>query len=187
MLFTNMYILEVLDFLKIFKLRKKFDVVYQNYAFIGLLCLFMVYYYSNRLLIPFKDLAIITILVSVFITVVFFKFYRRNFTIFWALIHNLSIGLIVMFFVVWSNDNLSTRASFKEIVPIENVKLQDNHQRRNRALEPVITINIKGEEHNITYEELAFKKIMRTKEVRITLKKGFWGYWVLMDIELIEN
>jgi hypothetical protein len=187
MLFTKKDTRDIFDFLNLFKIRDKYNVIYQNFTFIGLFCLFLIYFHSNNLLIPYKDLAIVGFLADILVTFIFFKFYWTNFTIFWALLHNLTIGFIAIYLFVWTNDNFSTKPTYNEILPIENVDIQDNHQRHNRGFEPVITVIIKGTKKQIIYHQTAFKSVMKSREVEVTIKEGFWGYWVLSDIELVDN
>ena len=74
-----------------------------------------------------------------------------------------------------------------EILQIENVDLRDNHSRYNRGLEPVLTVNIKGIKHEISYNRSAIKSALDARQVEVKLKEGFWGYWVLTGVRLISN
>jgi hypothetical protein len=185
--FTRKDIADLLDFFDFFKVREKFGAIYQNLVFIGLICLLLIYNNLNYLLIPVKDLSIAGVSSDILITLLFFKFYKNKFSLVWAFIHNLSIGLIVAYLFVWTNENFSVKPTTTEVLPIENVDLQDNHQRHNRGLEPVVTINIKGKPHQITYHKSVTKSALNGRQVSVTLKEGFWGYWVLTDIGLITN
>ena len=97
------------------------------------------------------------------------------------------MGLIACYLFVLTNDKFSSKPTTIEILQIENVGLQDNHQRYNRGLEPVLTINIKGIKHEITYDEAATKTALNARQVEVKLKEGFWGYWVLRDLQLISD
>lgn len=187
--FTKKEILDYFEFLQLFKVRRWKGIIYQNYIFVGLICLLIFANFSNTIFIPSKDLVIIAVLGSVLVTGVFFNFYRRNFTIFWALFHNLSLGFIAIFFVFWTNLLLSTKDTIIEILPIENIKLKENRNRKGRGepLTPVITITIKGQKHKIKYKYSKLKTIRKTRKVIATLKEGYWGYWVVLDVELLER
>ncbi len=185
--FTGKDITDFIDFFNFFKVRRKNDVVYQNLFFVGLLCLWLIYYNSNHLLIPIKDLSIVGVAADILITLCFFRFYKNNFSLVWALLHNLTIGLIACYLFIWTNENFSSKPAETEVLEIENVDLQDNHQRHNRGLEPVLTVNIKGIQHEINYDKSATKSALNARQVEVKLKEGFWGYWVLTDIQLITN
>ena len=185
--FTDKDINDFIDFFSFFKVREKFGAIYQNLIFIGLFCLGFIHYNSNYLLIPIKDLCVIGISADILITLLFFKFYKQNFNLIWAFIHNLSIGLIVIFLFFWTNDNFSVKPTTTEVLQIEKVDLEDNHQKSNRGLQPVITVDIKGKTHKITYPKALTKSVIGAREIEVKLKQGFWGYWVLTEVELIKN
>jgi hypothetical protein len=185
--FTGKDINDFIDFFNFFKVREKYGAIYQNLVFIGLFSLWLIYYNSNNLLIPIKDLSVVSVSADILITLLFFRFYKQNFSLVWAFIHNLTIGLIVAFLFIWTNDNFSVKPLTTEVLQIENVDLQDNHQRHNRGLEPVVTVTIKGKPHEITYHKSLTKSALNARQIEVTLKEGFWGYWVLTDIELIKN
>ena len=187
MLFTGKDINDFINSFNLFKVREKNGAIYQNLVFIGLLCLWLIYYNSNYLLIPIKDLCIVGVSADILITLLFFKFYKNKFSLVWAFLHNLTIGLIAAYLFIWTNDNLSVKPTTTEVLQIENVVLQDNHQPHNRGLEPVVTVNIKGKTHEITYYKSLTKSALNARQIEVTLKEGFWGYWVLTDIELITN
>ncbi|MUP36247.1 hypothetical protein [Labilibaculum euxinus] len=178
---------KLVDFMGLFKAREKFGLSYQNISLVGLACLGTIYLNSNYLLVPIKTLVLVGVLASIVVTVIFIKYYKREFGIIWALFHNLTIGCIAVYLFVFTNDILSTKPLSKEIVPIESVKLQDNHQRGNRALEPVILVTIKNRQHKITYHHSTFKRVMQSKNVEITIKEGFWSYWVLTNVEFVKS
>jgi len=185
--FTRKDLTDFIDFINFFKVREKYGAIYQNFVFIGLFCMWNLYHNSNYLLIPVKDLCILGITADIIITLLFFKFYQNKFSLVWALIHNLSIGLIVVCLFIWTNDNFSLKPTTTEVLPIENVDLRDNHQRHKRGLEPVLTINIKGRKYEITYHKSLTKSALKARQVSVVLKEGFWDYWVLTDIKLITN
>jgi hypothetical protein len=51
----------------------------------------------------------------------------------------------------------------------------------------VLTVNIKGIEHKITYSANVTKAALDARQLEVKLKEGFWGYWVLSDIQLVSN
>ena len=185
--FTRKDISDFISFFNFVKVRKINGVVYQNLFFVGLLCLWLMYLNSNYLLIPIKDLSIVGITADILITLCFFRFYKNNFSLFWALLHNLTLGLIACYLFVWTNESFSRNPAMTEILQIENVDLRDNHSRYNRGLEPVLTVNIKGIKHEISYNRSAIKSALDARQVEVKLKEGFWGYWVLTGVRLISN
>lgn len=178
---------KIVDFVRLFKAREKFGLYYQNISLVGLACLLPIYVNSNYLLVPLNTLISIGILISIVVTVMFRKYYKRELGVIWALFHNLTIGCITVYLFVLTNDILSTKPLIQEIIPIENIKLQDNHERGDRALEPVILVTIKGRQHKIAYHHSKFKRVMQSKNVEITIKEGFWGYWVLKNVEFVKS
>jgi hypothetical protein len=185
--FTAKDITDFIDFFNFFKLRRKNNVVYQNIFFVGLLCLWLIYHNLNHLLIPIKDLSIVGVTADILITLSFFRFYKNNFSLVWALLHNLTMGLIACYLFFWTNDKFSSKPITTETLQIENVDLQEDHDRFNTDLEPVLTVNIKGIDHKITYDATATKATLNARQIEVKLKEGFWGYWVLRDIQLVSN
>lgn len=184
--FTNKDKTDLKDFFNLLKVRKKNDVIYQNIYVVGLLCLFLIWHHLNTLLIPIKDLGLIVITVDLLITLCFFKFYKKHFSIAWALFHNLTVGVMITYLFILTNASFSNKPNLIKVLPIENIDLQDNHQRHNRGLEPVITVNINGNRHTISFDASSTKEAINSRHVSVTLKKGFWGYWVLTNIYLIK-
>lgn len=185
--FTEKNIAVFIDLFNFFKLRKKNNVVYQNIFFVGLLCLVLICVNSNHLLIPINDLLIAGITADVLITSSFFRFYKKNFSLGWALLHNVTLGLIACYLFFLTNDKFSFKPTTTEILQIENVHLQDNHQRRARGLEPVLTVNIKGVVHKITFSKGEARAALDARQLEVKLKEGFWGYWVLKEIQLVSH
>jgi hypothetical protein len=185
--FSKGYYRDFIDFFNFFKLRKKNNVVYQNIFFVGLLCLWVIYHNSNYLLIPIKDLSIVCITADILITLSFLRFYKNNFSLGWALLHNLTIGLIACYLFFWTNDKFSSKPTMTKTLQIENVDLQDSHRRYDRGLEPVLTVNIKGIEHTITYRKEVTRTALNARQLEVKLKKGFWDYWVLKSIQIVNN
>lgn len=177
------------DNLDLFRPRRMYDIVHQNFAYIGLLCFWPLYYRSNFLLIPFLDFAIVAVCFDLMITFSFLRFYREYFSIPWALVHNLAYGVVACFFLVWTNETFAGSA-VTEVVPIEHWDLEPYAEKHGSRMSPktgvVLTVNIKGRSHRIKYEESATTDALRAGQVFVTLREGLWGYWVLDDIELIN-
>ena len=179
-----MYFRKVIDFFNLIKVREKFEIKYQNIIFIGLFALLVIYINSNHLLIPLMDLVIVWVSSSVIITLTFFRFYRKMLSIFWALLHNLFIGLIVVYLFILTNDIFSRKPALTEKIYIEEVNFYYDGGR-NSGYHPTIKINVRGKMHKISYHKEHLKEVMKAKEVIVTLKEGFWGYWVLVNAQLI--
>lgn len=178
------YFFKIIDFFNLVKVREKFEIKYQNIIFFGLFALLLIYINSNHLLIPLIDLIIVGITSSVIITLIFFRFYRKRLSIMWALFHNLFLGLIVVYFFILTNNVFSRKPSITEKLYIEEVKL-DYNGGRNSGYHPTIKIKIRGKTHKISYHKARLKEVIKAKEAIVTLKEGFWGYWVVMDVQLI--
>lgn len=186
--FTKKDLNQLIDFALIFKAREKFGVYYQNISIIGLVCFLIMYYDFKNLLIPMNILIWIGGITSVLITFVFVKFYKRELGIIWSLIHNLTIGLIVIFLFIKSNDLLSTGEVKTDDYYIQNLELKHKTARRRGSyLVPIITVKINGIDRKLKLSSYYFKDAQKTRHVRIDLKNGFWNYPIIKNIQLIDN
>lgn len=176
------------DFYKIFKVRQSYGIVYQNIAFLGLIALFLIYRNFGTYIIPIKHLGLMVIASSILITFSFFKFYRSNFTIVWGLFHNLTLGLFIAGLFVWSNDRWSTAPITEEVFTIKKVNMESFYAGRTRSvIKPVIEINIHGRQHKVVFHEQEFKQLMQSRKVKLMLKKGYWGYWIIQDTRILTK
>jgi len=50
-----------------------------------------------------------------------------------------------------------------------------------------LTVNIKGIEHTITYRKEVTRTALNARQLEVKLKKGFWDYWVLKSIQIVNN
>lgn len=186
--FTKNDINQLVDFAHIFKAREKFGVYYQNIAIIGLVCLLIMYLDLRNLLIPLNILMWIGGITSVLITLVFIKFYKRELGIIWSLVHNLTIGLIVIFLFIHSNDLLSTDKIRSDDYYIQKLELKHKTaKRRGSYLVPIITVKIDGIDRKLKLNSYYFKDAQKTRHVRIDLKNGFWNYPIIKNVQLIDN
>ncbi len=186
--FTKKDINQLIDFAHIFKAREKFGIYYQNISIIGLVCFLIMYFDLRNLLIPLNILIWIGGVTSVLITLIFVKFYKRELGITWSLFHKLTIGLIVMFLFIKTNDLLSTDEIKTENYYIQHLELKhETARRRGSYLVPIITVKINGIDRKLRLSSYYFKDAQKTRHVRIDLKNGFWNYPIIKNIQLIDN
>lgn len=186
--FTKKDINQLIDFAHIFKAREKFGIYYQNISIIGLVCLLIIYFDFKNSLIPINILIWIGCVTSVLITLIFIKFYKRELGIIWSLFHNLTIGFIVIFIFLKSNDLLSTDKIETNDYYIQKLELKHKTERnRGSYLVPIITVKIDGIDRKLKLSSYYFKDAQKTRQVRIDLKKGFWNYPIIKNTQLIDN
>lgn len=179
---------QLVDFLHFFKAREKVGVYYQNISIIGLVSFLITYFDLKNSLIPVNILIWIGGISSVLITLIFIKFYKRELGIVWSLFHNLTIGLIVVFLFIKSNDLLSRDELKTDNYYIQKLELKKEKARRGGSyLVPIITVKINGIDRRLKLSSYYLKDAQKTRRVRIDMKNGFWNYPIIKNIQLIEN
>jgi len=185
--FTKKDINQITEVFKIFKPREKFGVYYQNISIIGLLCILLMIYESSNLLIPFKTLIIIGIISTISITLIFFRFYKRELGIIWSFFHNITIGFIIVFLFIKSNDYFSNKKVELQNYHIEKLELEYKQTDKNSYLSPKIIVKLNDKEAELTMSSYYLKEIQNTKFVEIGVKEGFWNFPIIKSIKPIEN
>lgn len=186
--FTKSDINQVADFIKIFKPREKYGIYYQNIAIFGLFSLLLIYFDLRNLLIPIEALIFVGLVSSIAVTIVFIRYYKRELGLVWSFFHNLTIGFIVVYLFIQTNDIFSTNAVLTRNCYIERLELQYKTANRGGSyLLPIITVKINDIERKLKVSSYYFKDIQKTRHVLIGVKQGFWNYPIIKKIEMIEN
>ena len=185
--FTKNDIDQIVDFLRILKPREKYRIYYQNISIIGFVCLFLIYRDSINLQIPLMIMVSVGLISSIFITITFIRFYKRELGIIWSFFHNLTIGLIFVYLFIQTNDLFSTNEIVTKDYYIERLELQYKDARRGGYLVPIITVKIDNVERKLTLSSYYLKDIQKTRHVLIGVKQGFWNYPIIKNIKIIEN
>lgn len=186
--FTKNDLVQLIDFANLFKIRRAAGLRYQNIVIIGIICLFAISYKSKNNFIPLKDQLIVCIATTLLFTTVFIKIYKRKLGVFWAYIHNLTLGFIMVYLFIITNDTFSNKKTDYKEYYIEKLVLKSKDEYRDRPyLEPIITVKIDGKERKIILDKYDLKDAQKTRYVRLGIKDGFWNYPILKDIQLIMD
>ena len=178
---------DIIEFFKLLKLRYIGNVPYQNISLVGLVLGFMGYNNLERNWVPINLLLTITVVSSIFITLIFFKYYKRELNLIWAIFHNLSIGLLVASLFISSNDFLSNKPEIEKQYHIKDLKLLNGFGRRKRNLTPEFIIEINDEDRVFTVHHARFKQFVHNRKVYLTLKKGFWGFDIVKSLKFEDE
>lgn len=186
--FTKKDKTQIVDFFKIFKPREKYGIYYQNISIVGLFSLLLIYWDLRNLLIPIETLIVVGLISTIAVTVLFIRFYKRELGLIWSFFHNITIGLIVVYLFIHSNDFLSLNTVETKDYYIERLELKYKTGNKGKSyLLPIITVKIDGIERKLKVSSYYFKDIQKTRHVLISVKQGFWKYPIIKNIELTDN
>jgi len=173
------------DFFRLLIIRRKYGFPYQNIAILS----FIIFGFSASLLYAtfvsqFLCLLIVGI-ASIGITLLFWKFYTKSFNIFWALFHNMNIGLLVLATYIHINSVFP-----KSTIEYKTYKVTDiQHKRlgkKNKNLTLSVNVKIEGRQKNLALSNGESKKILGTInnwKVKVGLQKGFFGHTVIQSVK----
>lgn len=181
--FTEKDYFDFTEFLNLFKVRRVYEVVFQNFLFIGVGSFILAFNILQSTIIASETLLVMIGATSTIVTAFFFKFYRERFSLPWALIHNLSIGLFVVAVFLYSNYRFSSDESH-EIVAIERAEMRSASKSK---LIPVVEVMVHGHPHEIEFPKVWSEQIMTTDSIHIGVKQGLWGYWILTSADMLQR
>ncbi|MDF4202168.1 hypothetical protein PXD56_04345 [Maribacter sp. SA7] len=180
---------KAVDFLRLLKVRNIGNINYQNIAIIGLFSGWIVYNSLERNWIPINLIIGIVLISAIGTSIIFFKFYKTKLGLVWSIFHNLTIGLLVVFLFVKSNNFLSSEPIVTKEYYITNLLLEHgtNGKRSSSGLKPKITVEINGMSKNFTLHTSRSKSATHTRKVIIGIKKGFWNYNIVKSLKLANE
>ena len=122
-------------------------------------------------------------------SIIFFKFYKTKLGLAWSIFHNLTIGLLVAFLFMKSNNFLSSKPIVTKEYYITNLSLEHgtSGKRSSSGLKPKITVEINGMSKNFTLHTSRSKSATHTRKVIIGIKKGFWNYNIVKSLKLANE
>lgn len=179
-------ITKLTDFVHIFKRRYSLGLHYQNIAIIGIVCLYYIFWSRNTILIPAVILISITLITALLVTFFFRRFYKKLGLI-WSFFHNLTIGFIVVFLFIKSNDFLSDAPVKTADYFIKKIELGTvSKGRMGKEFAPVITVSIEGTDRKLKLHPYYFKYAQEARYVKLSIKEGFWKYPVIKGYFLVN-
>jgi hypothetical protein len=180
---------KALDFLRLLKVRSVGNINYQNIAIIGFFSGWILYNRFERNWIPVNLIIGIVIISAVGTTFIFIKFYKTRLGLIWSIFHNLTIGLLVAFLFMKSNDFLSSEPTITEEYYITDLSLEHgtNGKGSSSGLKPKISVEINGMSRNFTLHPSRSKNATQTRKVIIGIKKGFWNYNIVKSLKLANE
>jgi len=181
--FTQKDFIDLTNLLNLFKVRRVYDVVFQNFLFIGAGSFILAFNILQSTIVASEILLVMVAATSTIVTAIFFRFYRERFSLPWALIHNLSIGLFVVAIFLYSNSRFSSDESH-EIVAIEKAEMRN---ARKSKLIPVVEVVVHGHPHEIEFPKIWSEQIMTADSIHIGVKQGLWGYWILTSADMLQR
>ena len=176
-------IYDIIEFFKLLKLRYIGNVPYQNISLIGLVFGLIGYNQLERNWVPINLLLAIAAVSSILITLIFWKFYKRELNLIWAIFLNLTFGLLVASLFLNSNDFLSNKPEIENQYRIKDLKLINGVGRRNRDLNPEFIIEINEKNRVFTVHHSRFKQFVNNRNAYLTIKKGFWGFDIVKSLK----
>ncbi len=181
-------IIKYIEFFRLLVIRRTYGFPYQNISILS----FFVFALSMSLLhmtfISQVQCLLIIGLSSIGITVLFWKFYTKNFNIIWAFIHNMGVGILTLTTYLHINSTLSNSEIKYEIYKIINIE----HQRtgkNNRNFILAVDVKIEGHQKRISLNNGESKKILGTInnwKVKVGLQKGFLGHTIIKSVQALE-
>jgi len=178
---------DIIEFCKLLKLRYIGNVPYQNISLIGLVFGRMGYNSLERNWVPINLFLTITVVSSISITLIFFKYYKRELNLIWAIFHNLTIGLLVASLFISSNDFLSNKPEIENQYHIKDLKLINGFSSRKRNLKPEFIIEINDEDRVFNVHHTRFKQFVNNRKAYLTIKKGFWGFDIVKSLKFEDE
>ncbi|WP_264524687.1 hypothetical protein [Flavobacterium sp. N502536] len=139
--------------------------------------------YYNFIIIEFHFLFYIYLISSLVFGLLFYK-YQKNHEGKSFKIWNYSLSIIIIYgsiscaTFILSNDYLSTNKEYSIISPI----LEKHENYRNSP--NYIVVDIEGTKREINIHDYDFKEISIYNFARITIKKGYWGFPIIIETKL---
>jgi len=180
---------QIVEFLCVLKTKKKNGFYYQSISIFGLFCLILVLLDYRFLLIPIEILALIGVSTSVLVTIIFWKFYKRELGVVWAFIHNLTMGMIIIYFFILTNDLLSMKSPKLDDYYVYKIELKQlfNRKSHQSLLAPYVTVKIEGIERRLRIDSDYYSSVKKHRQVSIEVKQGFWNYPIIKKIKPSSN
>lgn len=161
--FTNDDIKDLRDFFKLFRVRRVYDVVFQNFFFIGVGSFILVFQLFQSTLIEIELVLLLIAAPSMIVTALFVQFYRKNFTVIWALVHNTSVGLFVISLLLFINYRFSSIES-TDVVGIEQAVMRNAPKSK---LIPVAIITVHGHPHEVEFPKIWSEQVMSADSILV--------------------
>ncbi|MDR2885727.1 MAG: hypothetical protein LBU95_02970 [Rikenellaceae bacterium] len=171
---------KTVDFFNLFKIRDKFDITYQNFVFIGLVCLILLL--GQQTMVPMRDVCVVAVSGSLAVTFLWLRFYVNNMGLLWAMVHNLSYGIVALFLLVLTNNALSVQPQEVRTLPITEMHVEYGYRHDYLS----VTVEINGRPKRLKFGEDALKYAIGSDQVDVLVKDGFWGYPIIRAAH-IEN
>lgn len=178
---------KLIDNLNLIKPREKYGLKYQNISLLGLVCIYPICYRYNSLVISINELIVFIPIISFIISITFFNFFKKHLGFIWSLFHNLTIGVLFLYTLIFINSvNKQDNIEFKSY-KIKKVRLVDNHKKGDQTLHPIITLKIDSIVKNINIHHQHTKNSLHSDSIRLGIIKGNLGYAEIISFEFIKK
>ena len=185
------FIDKAFEFFQLLKVRSIGNISYQNISIIGLYFGWILYDGLERNWIPIYLIIGIILITAVSTTFIFIKFYKMKLGVVWSIFHNLTIGLLIAFLFMKSNDFLSSEPIITKEYHMTDLSLvhgtRQSGKLRSSVLEPKISVEIDGMIKNFTLHHSRSKSATHTRKVNVGIKKGFWNYNIVKTLKLANE
>lgn len=159
-------------------------VIYILFVLLGLFCFVdSMRQYNNFTIIQFKTIFLIFIICGLLISSIIYFFSNKYINIHVSFKESLKHYAIYTGFISCSvffitNEYMSKKKQYKITTPI----LEKHKAYRNSP--NYIIVNIEGINREINIHNYSYDEIRNTHSAKISLKKGYWGYLMILNTEL---